>query len=184
MEITSLRPGMKVELEGNVYVVVSAHHVSPGNKRAFVRARIKNLRTGQLLERTVREGNDFQIPDCEEKEMQYLYHDASGYHFMDNATYDQTFLTDDQMGEDRKFLQENAMVKILYHNEKVIGVQLPIFVEILVKETEPGFKGDTASSSTKPAVMETGAVIGVPLFINVGDKIKIDTRTGEYLERV
>jgi len=184
MEITSLRPGLKVELEGNLYVVVSAHHVSPGNKRAFVRARIKNLKTGQLLERTVREGNDFQLPNCEEKEMQYLYHDASGYHFMDNATYDQTFLTEDQMGEDRKFLQENTMVKILYHNDVVAGLQLPNFVEMVVKETEPGFKGDTASSSTKPATIESGAVIAVPLFINVGDTIKIDTRTGEYLERV
>ncbi|MBI5179402.1 MAG: elongation factor P [Nitrospinae bacterium] len=184
MDITALRSGMKVELEGNLYVVVSAQHVSPGNKRAFVRARIKNLRTGQLLERTVREGNDFKEPDCEEKEMQYLYKDAVGYHFMDNSTYDQTFLTDDQVGENRNFMQENSMVSFLYHNGVVIGIQIPFFVEMEVKETEPGFKGDTASSASKPATIETGGVVQVPLFINVGDKIKIDTRTGEYLERV
>ncbi len=184
MDITSLRPGMRVELEGSLYQVVSAQHVSPGNKRAFVRARIKNLKTGQLLEKTVREGNDFKVPDCEEKEMQYLYHDASGFHFMDNVTYDQTFLKDDHVGENKNFLQENSMVKFLYHNGEVIGLQLPLFVEMEIKSTEPGFKGDTASSTGKPAVIETGAVIQVPLFINVGDKIKIDTRTGEYLERV
>jgi elongation factor P len=184
MDITSLRPGLKVELEGNLYTVVSAQHVSPGNKRAFVRARIKNLKTGQLLEKTVREGNDFQIPDTEEKDMQYLYHDASGYHFMDNETYDQTFLNDDQIGTNKDFLQENSIVKFLYHNGEVAGLQLPLFVEMAITATDPGFKGDTASSSGKPATIETGAVITVPLFINVGDKIKIDTRTGEYLERV
>jgi elongation factor P len=184
MEITSLRPGLKVELEGNLYTVVSAQHVSPGNKRAFVRARIKNMKTGQLLEKTVREGNDFKLPDCEEKDMQYLYHDASGYHFMDNTTYDQTFLSDDQVGSNKDFLQENSIVKFLYHNGEVAGLQLPLFVEMEIKSTEPGFKGDTANSSGKPATIETGAVIQVPLFINIGDKIKIDTRTGEYLERV
>jgi elongation factor P len=184
MDITSLRPGLKVELEGNLYTVVSAQHVSPGNKRAFVRARIKNLKTGQLLEKTVREGNEFKIPDTEEKDMQYLYHDASGYHFMDNTTYDQTFLNDDQIGTNKDFLQENSIVKFLYHNGQVAGLQLPLFVEMAITATDPGFKGDTASSSGKPATIETGAVITVPLFINVGDKIKIDTRTGEYLERV
>lgn len=184
MEITSLRPGLKVEIEGDLYIVVSAQHVSPGNKRAFVRARVKNMRTGQLLEKTVRDGNDFKVPDFEEKEMQYLYSDAQGYHFMDTSSYDQTFLSEDQVGESRKFIQENSMVKVLYHNDKVIGLSLPLFVELEVKETEPGFRGDTASSTTKPATLETGAVISVPLFINVGDKIKIDTRTGEYLERV
>jgi elongation factor P len=184
MDITSLRVGMKVELEGNLYQVVSAHHVSPGNKRAFVRARIKNLKTGQLLERTVREGNDFKLPDCEEKEMQYLYHDSSGFHFMDTSSYDQTFLTDDQVGENKNFLQENSKVQLLYHNDVLIGLELQNFVEMTIKETDPGFKGDTASSTGKPAVIETGAVVNVPLFINVGDKIKIDTRTGEYLERV
>ncbi|MBI3793963.1 MAG: elongation factor P [Nitrospinae bacterium] len=184
MDITSLRPGLKIETEGSLFVVVSAQHVSPGNKRAFVRARIKNLKTGQLLERTVREGNDYEVADTEEKDMQYLYHDASGYHFMDSQTYDQTFLTEDQVGSDKDFLQENSIVKLLYHNGAVAGMQLPFFVEMAIKETEPGFKGDTASSTGKPAVIETGAVVQVPLFINVGDKIKIDTRTGEYLERV
>lgn len=184
MDITSLRPGLKIEIDGDLFAVVTAQHVSPGNKRAFVRARVKNLRTGQLLEKTVREGNDFRVPDCEEKEMQYLYADAQGYHFMDNSTYDQTFLTEDQVGDNKKFIQENSMVKVLYHNEKVIGLSLPLFVELKVVETEPGFRGDTASSTTKPAKLETGAVIQVPLFVNQGDKIKIDTRTEEYLERV
>ncbi len=184
MEITALRPGLKVELDGKLYVVVTAQHVSPGNKRAFVRARIKDLKTGQVLEQTVRDGNDFRVPDFEEREMQYLYNDAQGYHFMDNDSYDQIFLSEDQVGDNRKWMQENTMVKILYHNGQIISLDIPLFVELAVTATEPGFRGDTASSSTKPATLETGAVINVPLFINVGDKLKIDTRTGEYLSRV
>ena len=184
MEITALRSGMKVELAGKLSVVASAQHVSPGNKRAFVRARIKDLKTGQLLEQTVREGNEFRIPDFEEREMQYLYKDAQGYHFMDNESYEQTFLTDDQVGDNWKWMQENTMAKILYHNGIIISLEMPLFAELVVTETDPGFKGDTASTATKAAKLSTGASIQVPLFINVGDKLKIDTRTGEYLSRV
>lgn len=184
MEITALRSGMKVELAGKLYVVVSAQHVSPGNKRAFVRARIKDLKTGQLLEQTVREGNEFRVPDFDDRTMQYLYKDAQGYHFMDNENYEQTFLSEEQVGDNWKWLQENTMVKILYHNGLIISLDIPLFAELVVTETDPGFKGDTASTATKAAKLTTGASIQVPLFVAVGDKLKIDTRTGEYLARV
>lgn len=181
--ITDIRGGMKIELENNLYVVTSFQHVSPGNKRAFVRAKIKNMKTGQVLERTFRDGDPIKKPDFEEKEMQYLYHDDTGYHFMDNTTYDQTFLNEEQLGDQKRFLQENTNCTMLLHNGEIIDVQLPIFAVLEVTETEPGFKGDTASSTNKPATLETGAVIQVPIFLNVGDKVKIDTRTGEYIER-
>lgn len=181
--ITDIRMGLKIDLEGNLYVITSFQHVSPGNKRAFVRAKIKNMKTGQVLEKTFRDGDPIRKPDFEECEMQYLYKDESGYHFMDNSTYDQTFLTEEQVGDQAKLLQENANVMVLRHNGEVIDVSLPMFVTLEITETEPGFKGDTASSTNKPAKVETGAAVQVPIFINIGDKIKIDTRTGEYIER-
>lgn len=181
--ITSIRPGLKLEFENDLYIVTYSQHVNPGNKRAFVRAKIKNMKTGQALEKTFRDGDPIKKPDFDDKEMQYLYKDNTGYHFMDNATYEQTFLTEEQMGGNKKFLQENANVKLLYHKGEVIDIQLPITVVMEVTHTEPGLKGDTASGASKPATIETGAVLNVPLFINVGDKLKIDTRTGEYMER-
>ena len=181
--LTSLRPGLKMEFEGSLYIVTDSQHVNPGNKRAFVRTKIKNMKTGQVLEKTFREGDPIKKPDFDEKEMQYLYKDESGYHFMDNATYDQTFFPEDLIGDHAKFLKENTDVRLLYHKGEVIDIQLPITVIMEVIHTEPGLKGDTSGSASKPATIETGATINVPLFINIGDKLKIDTRTGEYIER-
>ncbi|GMT42047.1 MAG: elongation factor P [bacterium] len=184
VDIKSIRMGLKIDLDGELFVVNEFQHVSPGNKRAFVRAKIKNMKTGQVLEKTFRHGDPIREPDFEEKEMQYLYKDETGYHFMDSATYEQTFLNADQLGDQKKFIKENMEVKILYHNGQLIDIRLPFFAELEITETEPGFKGDTASGGSKPATLETGAVIQVPIFINVGDRVKVDTRSGEYMERV
>ncbi|MFQ5432507.1 MAG: elongation factor P [Nitrospinota bacterium] len=181
--IASIRTGMKLEIDGELFEVASFQHVNPGKGQAFVRAKVKNLKTGQLLEKTFKQGDNLVTPDTEEKEMQYLYHDDQGYHFMDNESYDQTFLPDDRIGDMAKFMQENTNVEFLYHKGEVIDVQLPNFVELEVAETEPGFKGDTSSGGTKPATLETGAVLQVPLFIKIGERLKIDTRTGKYIER-
>lgn len=184
MDITSIRMGQKIELDGTLYIVTDFQHVSPGNKRAFVRAKIKNMKTGQALEKTFRNGDAIKEPNFEEKDMQYLYQDETGYHFMDNATYEQTFLSADQIGERKKFLKENMAIKLLFHNEEVIDIQLPFFAELEITQTEPGLKGDTQSGASKPATLETGAVLQVPLFLSEGDRIKVDTRSGEYIERL
>jgi elongation factor P len=181
--IASIRTGMKLELDGELFEVVSFQHVNPGKGQAFVRAKVKNMKTGQVLEKTFKQGDNLVQPDFEERRMQYLYHDESGYHFMDNESYEQTFLPDEKIGDMAKFMQENTNVSCLYYKGEVIDVQLPIFVELEVIETDPGFKGDTASGGTKPATLETGATVQVPLFIKVGDQLKLDTRTGKYIER-
>jgi elongation factor P len=175
---------MKIEYEGALYVIVEFQHVNPGNLRAFVRTKMKNMKTGQLLERTFRSGDKFETPDVEEKQMQFLYKSGDECCFMDTETYEQIFIKEDILGEGRNFLQENVVVTVMLHNNMPIGVTLPIFVEMKIIKTEPGYRGDTATSSSKPATIETGAVIQVPLFVNEGDVIKIDTRTGEYVERV
>ena len=181
--IASIRTGLKLELDGDLFDVVSFQHVNPGKGQAFVRAKVRNMKTGQVLERTFKQGDNLITPDVEQRQMQYLYHDDSGYHFMDNKSYEQTFLTDDMIGDRAMFMQENTNVDILYHKGEVIDIQFPIFVELAVTQTDPGFKGDTSSGGTKPATLETGAIVQVPLFIKVGDKLKLDTRTGKYIER-
>ena len=178
------RKGLKIELEGEPYIITDFLHVKPGKGGAFVRTKLKSLVTGNVIDRTFRSGEKVQTPALEEKNVQYLYHEGEAYHFMDNDTYEQFALPGTQLGADSKFLQENVEVKILFHNGKPIGVELPLFVELTIVQTEPGVKGDTASGGNKPATVETGAVIQVPLFLNGGDVIKVDTRTGEYIERV
>jgi elongation factor P len=178
------RKGLKVELEGEPYIITDFLHVKPGKGGAFIRTKLKSLVTGNVIDRTFRSGEKVETPDMEEKTMQYLYHEGDTYHFMDSATYEQFTLAGNLLGSDSNFLQENVEVKILFHNGQPIGVELPLFVELTIKQTEPGVKGDTASGGTKPATVETGAVIQVPLFLNEGDVIKVDTRTGEYIERV
>lgn len=180
---SNFRNGLKIELDGNPFVIVEFMHVKPGKGGAFVRTKLKNLRTGAVLERTFRSGEKVDKPDLEEKEMQYLYYGDGQYCFMDNTTFDQTFLTEEQLGENRFYLQENINVTLLLHMGEPIGLTLPIFVELNVAQTEPGLRGDTAAGGTKPATLETGAVINVPLFINQGDVVKVDTRVGEYVER-
>jgi elongation factor P len=178
------RRGLKIELNGEPFVMVEFQHVKPGKGGAFVRTTLKSLVTGNVIDKTFRSGEKVGKPDLEEKVMQYLYESDGDFHFMDNESYEQSFLTEDQLGDARNYLQENVNVTVLLHNGKPIGVEVPIFVELTVTGSEPGVKGDTASGATKPATLETGMVVQVPLFIEEGDVLKIDTRTGKYIERV
>jgi elongation factor P len=178
------RKGLRIELDGDPFTIVDFQHVKPGKGGAFVRTRLKNLLTGAVVDRTFRSGEKVGRPDLEEKEMQFLYQDGDGFHFMDNTTFEQVAIADDVLGDARRFLQENTTVAVLFYQERPINIELPIFVELLVTEAEPGLKGDTASGASKMVTVETGAKIQVPLFIEAGDRLKIDTRTGEYIERV
>lgn len=178
------RNGLTIEYEGNVYQVIEFQHVKPGKGAAFVRTKLKNIKSGGVVEKTFRPTEKCPQAHIERKEMQYLYSDGDLYHFMDVETYDQIALSADQVGETLKFVKENEMVKILSHNNEVFAMEPPLFVELEITETEPGFKGDTSTGATKPATVETGALVYVPLFVEIGDVIKIDTRTGEYLSRV
>jgi elongation factor P len=177
------RKGLKIELEGEPYIITDFLHVKPGKGGAFVRTKLKSLVTGNVIDRTFRSGEKVQTPALDERNMQYLYKEGQTYHFMDSDTYEQLTLTADQLGENSNFLKENIQVRIVFHNGKPIGVELPFFVELTIVRTEPGVRGDTARGGTKPATVESGAVIQVPLFLNEGDVIKVDTRTGEYIER-
>lgn len=181
---TEFRKGLKIELEGEPYIIVDFQHVKPGKGGAFVRTRLKSLITGNVIDRTFRSGEKVQTPALEERMMQYLYQEEDKYHFMDTDSYEQIALTADHLGEESNFLQENVEVKIVFHNGQPIGVELPTFVELKIAQTDPGVKGDTATGGTKPATLETGAVIQVPLFLNEGDVIKVNTRTGDYIERI
>lgn len=178
------RKGLKIELNGEPYVIVEFLHVKPGKGGAFVRTTLKSMITGNVIDRTFRSGEKVDKPNLEEKVMQYLYESDGQFHFMDTETYEQSFLTSEQLGDARSYLQENVTVTVLFHDNKPIGVEVPIFVELTVASTEPGIKGDTAGGATKPATLETGMTVQVPLFVNEGDILKIDTRTGKYIERV
>ncbi len=178
------RNGVTIEMDGNVYQVIEFQHVKPGKGAAFVRTKLKNIINGGVVEKAFRPSEKFSLARIDRVEMQYLYSDGDLYYFMDTETYDQIALNKDQIGDALKFVKENDMVKICSHNGSVFAVEPPLFVELEVTETEPGVKGDTATGSYKPATVETGALVMVPLFVNSGDKLKIDTRTGEYLSRV
>ncbi len=178
------RNGTTFEMEGNVYRVVEFQHVKPGKGSAFVRTKIKNVITGSVLEKTFNPSEKFQSAEIEKREMQYLYADGDLYYFMDNETYEQMPLNKEQIGESLKYLKENMNVKILSYKGNVFSIEPPMFIELAVTYTEPGFAGNTATTSGKPATLENGLEINVPMFINIGDVIKIDTRTGEYLERI
>ena len=177
------RNGVTIELEGNIYQIIEFQHVKPGKGAAFVRTKLKNIVSGGVVEKTFRPTEKCPTAHIDRKDMQYLYSDDDFYHFMDVETYDQIDLTKDSVGDALKFVKENEMVKICSHKGNVFAVEPPLFVELEITETEPGFKGDTATGATKPATVETGANVNVPLFVEQGDKIKIDTRTGEYLSR-
>lgn len=179
-----LRNGNTFELDNSVFRVVEFQHVKPGKGAAFVRTKIKNVITGAVLERTFNPSEKLQGAEIEKREMQYLYSDGDLYYFMDNETYEQMPLNADQLGDSLKYIKENMNVKILSFKEKVFAVEPPMFVELEVTYTEPGFAGNTTTTSGKPATLENGLEISVPMFINIGDVIKIDTRTGEYMERV
>lgn len=178
------RNGTRMELEGTPYYIVEFQHVKPGKGGAFVRTRLKNLKTGQVLEKTFRSGEKFDEPDLEECEMQFLYSTGDSYTFMDTSSYEQFTYQKDQLGDDTDLLKENATVEILLYEGSPISMILPTFMELEVVETDPGVRGDTASGGTKPAMVETGATIKVPLYLETGEVIKVDTRTREYVERV
>ena len=178
------RNGITIEFEGNVYQIIEFQHVKPGKGAAFVRTKLKNIINGGVVEKTFRPTEKCPQARFDRKDMQYLYADGDLYNFMDTETYDQIALNSDTVGDALKFVKENEMVKICSYNGNVFAIEPPLFVELEITETEPGFKGDTATGATKPAIVETGAKVMVPLFVDQGEVIKIDTRTGEYLSRV
>lgn len=177
------RNGVTFEMEGNVYSIIEFQHVKPGKGAAFVRAKIRNVISGSVVERTFNPSEKYPSAFVERKDMQYLYADGDLHYFMDMETYEQIPINSDTLGDNFKFVKENMECKVLSYKGNVFGVEPPFFVELIVTETDPGFKGDTATNATKPAKLETGAEIKVPLFIDEGTLIRIDTRTGEYMER-
>lgn len=177
------RNGVTFEMDGNVVQIIEFQHVKPGKGAAFVRTKIRNVITGSVTEKTFNPTDKFPPAFVERRDMQYLYKDGDLYYFMDNETYENMPVSADTLGDNFKFVKENMDVKVLSYKGKVFGVEPPTFIELEITETDPGFKGDTATNSTKPAILETGAEIRVPLFINPGDRIRVDTRVGEYMER-
>jgi elongation factor P len=184
IDTSEFRKGLKIEVEGDPFEIIEFQHVKPGKGGAFVRTRIKSLFTGNTLDRTFRAGDKVGRPDIDEREMQYLYAQGDEYYFMDNRSYEQTFITAEILGDARNFLKENIVVSVLFYQGKALGTSLPNTVELKVASCDPGVRGDTVSGATKPATMETGYVVNVPLFINEGDLLRVDTRTGDYLTRV
>ena len=178
------RNGMTIELDNNVYQIIEFQHVKPGKGAAFVRTKLKNIKNGGVVEKTFRPTEKCPQARIDRSDKQYLYNDGDLYYFMDTETYDQVALSAEDIGDALKFVKENEMVQMCAHTGSIFAVEPPLFVELAITETEPGFKGDTATGATKPATVETGAVVQVPLFGETGDVIKIDTRTGEYLSRV
>ena len=178
------RNGVTIEMEGNIYQVIEFQHVKPGKGAAFVRTKLKNIKSGGVIEKSFRPTEKFENAHIDRIDMQYLYSDGDLYYFMDVNTFDQVALGQDAIGDSLKFVKENEMVKICSHKGQVFSIEPPLFVELEITDTEPGFKGDTATGATKPAVVETGATVYVPLFVNQGEIIRIDTRSGEYMSRV
>ncbi|MFH1595952.1 MAG: elongation factor P [Pseudomonadota bacterium] len=181
---SDFKKGLKIELDGAPYMIVDFQHVKPGKGGAFVRTKLKNLLSGRVLDQTFRSGERVKRPDLMEREMQYLYREGDRFCMMDNETYEQFMLTAEQVGEALLYLTENLDVKVLFFNQQPVALEVPNFVELAVTQAEPGLRGDTATGGTKPATLESGVTIQVPLFINEGDRVKVDTRTGSYIERL
>jgi len=181
---SDFKKGLKIELDGAPYVIVDFQHVKPGKGGAFVRTKLKNLLSGRVLDQTFRSGERVKRPDLMEREMQYLYREGDRFCMMDNENYEQFMLTAEQVGEALLYLTENLDVKVLFFNQQPVALEVPTFVELAVTQAEPGLRGDTATGGTKPATLESGVTIQVPLFINEGDRVKVDTRTGSYIERL
>jgi len=181
---SDFRKGVKIEYKGAPHEIIDYQHHKMGRGGAIIRTKLKNLITGSIFDDSFKGGEKFNAPNLEERTMQYLYNDDDHFHFMDNENYEQTPLTKDQLGEARKFLKENMEVKILFYSGSPIAVEVPMFVELAIVKTDPGFKGDTASGGSKPALLESGITVKVPFHLNEGDVIRIDTRTSEYIERV
>jgi len=178
------RNGVTIELEGGIYTIIDFQHVKPGKGAAFVRSTLRNLETGSILEKTFRPSEKMPRAHIERRDLQYMYNDGQLYYFMDTESFEQLEINASDVADTMVYVKENEMVKVLEHNGRIFGIEPPMFVELAITDTEPGFKGDTAQGATKPATVETGASVKVPLFISVGEVIKIDTRTGEYLGRV
>ena len=178
------RNGTTFEMDGKVYKIVEFQHVKPGKGAAFVRTKLKDVMSGNVLERTFNPTEKVQEAQIDRKDMQYLYNDGDMYYFMDNETYEQLPLTKEELGDTLNYLTDNMQVKVISFKGKVFGIEPPLFVELEITYTEPGFKGDTSTGASEPATTQTGYVVNVPLFVEIGDKIRIDTRTGEYMERV
>ena len=178
------RNGVTIELEGNVFQIIEFQHVKPGKGAAFVRTKLKNIISGGVVEKTFRPTEKCPTAHIDRKDMQYLYNDGDLFTFMDMESYEQISVNKEEVGDSLKFVKENEMCKVCSYKGNVFAIEPPLFVELTITETEPGFKGDTATGATKPAIVETGAQVAVPLFVDEGDVIKIDTRTGEYLSRV
>ncbi|NPV90402.1 MAG: elongation factor P [Firmicutes bacterium] len=183
ISVNDFRTGLTIELEGDVWAVVEFMHVKPGKGSAFVRSKLKNVRTGAVVERTFRAGEKVPRGRVERRQMQYLYSEGDGFVFMDTENYEQLTLTRDQIGSGIKWMKDDMNMMVMTFQGSVIGVEPPSFVELVVVETDPGIRGDTASGGGKPAKLETGAVVNVPFFINIGDKIRVDTRSETYMER-
>ncbi|RKG92253.1 elongation factor P [Corallococcus terminator] len=185
VDTSEFRNGLKIEIDGEPFVIEYFQHVKPGKGSAFVRTKIRSLISGRMLEPTMKSGDKVGLPDIEQKDMEYLYSSGDEYYFMEKKTFEQTFITEKVLGESKNFLKENTQVEVLYFNGKAISVGLPNSVDLKVTKCDPGVRGDTVSGAMKPATMETGFVVNVPLFINEGDVLKIDTREGgKYLTRV
>jgi elongation factor P len=181
---TEFRTGLKIEIDGEPYVIVDFQHVKPGKGGAFVRTKIKSLKSGNVIDRTYRAGEKVGVPELEEKTMQYLYAADRDRVFMDTSTYEQVSMNEQQLGDSIDYLKENMEIKVLYHKGQPINIEIPMFVELAIAKTDPGVRGDTASGGSKPATLETGAVVKVPFYLNEGDVVKVDTRTGTFIERV
>ena len=184
IDTSEFRKGLKIEVDGEPFEIVEFQHVKPGKGSAFVRTSIRNLLTGRVLQPTFKSGDKVGKPDIEERDMQYLYKQGDDFYFMDNRNFEQTYLGEAALGEAKNFLKEQINASILFYNGKAIGVTLPNAVELKVVKCDPGIRGDTVSGALKPATLETGYEVSVPLFINEGDVLKIDTRDGKYLTRV
>ncbi len=178
------RNGVTIEIDANIFQIIEFQHVKPGKGAAFVRTKLKNIKSGGVVEKTFRPTEKCPQARIDRKDMQYLYNDGDLYYFMDVENFEQIAIGKDSTGDALKFVKENEMCKVCSHNGNVFAIEPPLFVELTITDTEPGFKGDTATGATKPAVVETGATVSVPLFVDQGETIKIDTRTGEYLSRV
>ncbi|MCL4511483.1 MAG: elongation factor P [Bacteroidetes bacterium] len=181
---SDFRPGLTIRYNNDLWTIVEFQHVNPGNWRAFVRTKMKNLKTGQVIENRFRAGQDVDVVRIEQRAYQYLYRDGDLLMFMDNNTYDQIHIPEEIVGEGSKFLKENETVQIFFNDTEITGVDIPIFVNLRVVETEPGLKGDSVNNVMKTAKLETGAVVNVPLFVEEGELLKIDTRNSSYVERV
>lgn len=181
---TEFRNGLKIEIDGEPFVIVEFQHVKPGKGGAFVRTKFKSLKSGNVTDKTFRAGEKVDVPQLEDKTMQYLYAADKDRVFMDTTSYEQVSLNEKQLGDNINYLKENMEIKVLYHKGQPINIEVPMFVELAIAKTDPGVRGDTASGGSKPATLETGAVVKVPFYLNEGDVVKIDTRTGTFIERV